>query len=975
MKNIFILLAPLALMLSGCVYEELTNNESEPADGRIFTAFFEQNDTRTYVEEGNLLRWNAGDEISLFDGNTLNRQYKFDGETGDNSGTFSIVSKPFGTGNDLTANYAVYPYGSNIKITEAGVITVTVPAEQSYVKNSFGLNANTMVAATKDTDDTFLKFKNACGYLKLQLYGDDVTVKSITLTGNNNEKIAGNATITPTYSQDPTTSMNTDATESITLDCGEGVTIGTTPENATSFWIVVPPTSFENGFEITITAVNGGTMTKSTSNEIVIKRNVIKPMTAFEVEIEKTIPYSQIFYTYSGDNGVSPSRNQAFLDVDGKMLTYTNEYADGTGIITFDGILSTLGQNAFYNNSNLTSVTIPDGVTTIERGAFSYCSNLTNITFPNSVTTIEMEAIEGCPSISKFNGKFSTADGYCLIADDTLIAFAAKCGATEYTIPENVTNIGNIAFKDCRTLESITIPNNVVAIGHSAFYYCPSLKNVTIGNRVVSIGNYAFGSCTSLTSITIPNNVIEIGTGAFSGCDKIREFRGKHATNDGYALIVDGTLNAFAPECGATQYSIPDNVTEIGYAAFYGCESLTSITIPSSVTTINNNAFSFCDNLKDIFCNAATPPYIGYNSIFTLDSGDKIYVYKECVDLYKSTWNNYSKYIYENGSYPDNTTTTIYYTTSDGQTITSDKLSIKSNTYSNNQGKMVVYGNLGHIPIKAFNQCSNLTSITIPNTVTAIRESAFMDCQNLTTVTIGNGVVTIGDNAFNNCNQLVSVILGESLTTIGEQAFLNCKSLTSVVIPNSVTTIGNNAFRFCSSLTSVSMGNSVTTIGLGVFTSCSSLEEFKGKHASIDGRSLIIDNKIAYYAPASGTEYTIPGEVVSIGNQAFATCDKLTSITIPETVTTIEANAFVYCLSLTKVTIPKAVKEILYGAFNYCSSLATIKVEATTPPTLYDNLIFSGCSNDLKVYVPIESVSAYSSADYWEDLTILSDTE
>ena len=101
----------------------------------------------------------------------------------------------------------------------------------------------------------------------------------------------------------------------------------------------------------------------------------------------------------------------------------------------------------------------------------------------------------------------------------------------------------------------------------------------------------------------------------------------------------------------------------------------------------------------------------------------------------------------------------------------------------------------------------------------------------------------------------------------------------------------------------------------------------------------------------------------------------LTAVTIPETVTTIEGYAFVFCLALTEVTIPKNVTIINFGAFNNCNSLATVKVKATTPPTLYDNDTFSGCSSDLKVYVPTASVNAYMSTDYWKNLTILSDIE
>ena len=150
MKKFLSLLLPLAMLVSGCTQEELQNDQLDSQDGRIFTASFEQNETRTYLEEGNLLRWNAGDQISLFDGNTLNRQYQFDGETGDNAGTFSIVNKPFGTVNDLNSHYAVYPYASDVKISEGGVITAMLPSVQNYAENSAaGIDRNTRCGAQR----------------------------------------------------------------------------------------------------------------------------------------------------------------------------------------------------------------------------------------------------------------------------------------------------------------------------------------------------------------------------------------------------------------------------------------------------------------------------------------------------------------------------------------------------------------------------------------------------------------------------------------------------------------------------------------------------------------------------------------------------------------------------------------------------------------------------------------------------------
>lgn len=286
MKKIYQLLALITILVSGCSQDEVIKNQSSSSNSLIYTASFEGSESRTYLNENGYLRWTANDQISIFEANTYNQQYQFTGKTGDNSGTFEKVSVSYATGTDLSNHYAIYPYNPKTKISETGVITTTIPAEQTYAVNSFGLGDNTMVAVTADKNDTFLKFKNVGGYLELKLYGNDVTVKSITLEGNSNEKIAGTATIAPVYGGTPSITMADDAVESITLDCGEGVIIGSTVETATAFLLVVPPTTFERGFTITITDINGSTFTKSTSKSIEIERNVIKPMTAFEVDFK-----------------------------------------------------------------------------------------------------------------------------------------------------------------------------------------------------------------------------------------------------------------------------------------------------------------------------------------------------------------------------------------------------------------------------------------------------------------------------------------------------------------------------------------------------------------------------------------------------------------------------------------------------------------------------------------------------------------
>ena len=326
MKNLVYILSLLTLLISGCNKEEISRNVTSTSRNRIFTTSFEQNESRTFMNEKRQLSWTKDDIISIFNSNTLNSQYKFDGENGDQSGTFSFVSKAEGIGNHLTTNYAIYPYNINTEITREGVIIATLPEIEYYAVNSFGLNDNTMVAVSKDTEDTFLTFKNVGGYLKLQLYGDDVIVKSITLKGNNGEKIAGKSNITAMYDNEPIVSMQDDATTSITLNCGEkGVKIGSSAEKATAFWLVIPPITFDNGITITITDVDDNVFTQVTNKQVVIERNVIKPMATVKVKTEEPIPT----LTYSTNEEELEGWSEGLFSNDGSYYMAKQAYNNG----------------------------------------------------------------------------------------------------------------------------------------------------------------------------------------------------------------------------------------------------------------------------------------------------------------------------------------------------------------------------------------------------------------------------------------------------------------------------------------------------------------------------------------------------------------------------------------------------------------------------------------------------------------------
>lgn len=276
----------LTVLFAGCANDnEQTVREDAVTDETPFVSTLEQRVSRTYIEDGKYLRWNKDDRISIFRGSTMNLQYRFDGETGDNSGMFYMVDFVFDTGTALDHHYAVYPYDKNFKISETGVITLTLPSEQDYAENSFGIGSNAMVATTKDLSDTFLNFRNINGCLRLQFYGHDITVRSILLRGNAHEKIAGSAHVYSEYGKIPTLQMAEGATETILLDCGEsGVTLSESADEPTTFWIVIPPLVFSEGITVTITDQKNEIKTLSTSNAITIERNVVKPMAVVELE-------------------------------------------------------------------------------------------------------------------------------------------------------------------------------------------------------------------------------------------------------------------------------------------------------------------------------------------------------------------------------------------------------------------------------------------------------------------------------------------------------------------------------------------------------------------------------------------------------------------------------------------------------------------------------------------------------------------
>ena len=318
-----------------------------------------------------------------------------------------------------------------------------------------------------------------------------------------------------------------------------------------------------------------------------------------------------------------------------------------------------------------------------------------------------------------------------------------------------LTSIGDHAFDDCTSLSDISIPNQVTSIGEYAFAGCVSFTSFTIPNGVTSIGSAAFLRCTNLLSIVIVGSVTNIGSYPFADCICLESIVVENTnpiydSRGGCNAIIETATNKLIAGCKNT--IIPNSVTSIGYSAFIGCSTLTTITIPYSVVSCEELAFSGCNGLETI--------------------------------------------IVENGN-----------TKYDSRENCNAIIETASNTLIAGCKSTVIPNSVTSIGGHAFSDFSSLMSITIPNSVTHIGEYAFAGCSNLESVALSDNLIDIGGYAFYLCTNLLSINIPNKVTTIGEWAFGWCSFLTSVVIPQSVTTIGYNSFEGCPNLTSVTVGN------------------------------------------------------------------------------------------------------------------------------------------------------------------------
>ena len=733
---------------------------------------------------------------------------------------------------------------------------------------------------------------------------------------------------------------------------------------------------------------------------------------------------------YYADRVVSADRiinDYAFKTIEDVhcLVAYMGNDTELTLPENYQGENYQIGNSAFSGCSSLTSITIPSSVTSIGDYAFSGCFNLTAVYISSleAWCNIDFGGSSANPLCYAKKLYLNEAHVTELVIPNTVTAiknnaFYNCTSLTSVTVPSSVTSIGSSAFYNCTG--ELTVNCNIPSASSSrnGAFYGSKFSAVTIGDGVTRIGSFAFYGSSSLTAITIPESVTSIGRDAFYGTAWYNN------QPDGVMYIGEVLYKYKGTMPANTSIEVIEGVRSVTESAFYNCSGLTSITIPEGVTSIGSSAFYGCSSLKtvinysDLYIQkgSSTNGYVGCYA-------DKIVEVDEVVNGYYFKTKAGNHYLTH---YAGDDTALVLPEDYQGDDYMIAEMAFQGNE---NIVSVEIPQMVGSIVNRVFADCINLTTINIPENsqLETISSTAFSGCSKLEEVYIGNLEawcnIDFGTNPFSSdmklylngmpVANLTELTLPNTVTMIKDKAFSAWNNLTTVVIPKSVTSVGEEAFKGCSNLSLVInysdlyiQKGSSTNGYVGCYADkIVEVDEvvngyyFKTKagnhyltHYAGDDTALVLPEdyqgddymiaEMAFQGNENIVSVEIPQMVGSIVNRVFADCINLTTINIPENsqLETISSTAFSGCskleevyignleawcnidfgtnpfssdmklylndtpvAELTELTIPNTVATVKNKAFSKWSNLATVIISKGV--TSIGNSAFEGCSN------------------------------
>lgn len=657
--------------------------------------------------------------------------------------------------------------------------------------------------------------------------------------------------------------------------------------------------------------------------------------------------------------------------------------------------LTSLGDSAFQCCMSLTEMTVPDGVTYLY-STFRACYSLRSLTLPeglkgmyNGVTescrVLEnlhlpstLETLDTLPSSLKTvttapgSVRYVSEEGILYDTNENAIlfvnasvggsitiregitaiganAFAGKTALMSIALPESCTSIGNEAFSGCTALTEVGFPDGLKSIGahafentglttltlsqpglciHSfAFSGCSALTSVDITSTESIVMEYAFANCEHLERASFPEEVVRFEGGCFAGCTSLTTVKLPNNLT---------ALHGFEDCTSLTEIEIPASVTKVQANAFKNCGKLTAITLPEGVTSIGENAFAGCSELRTFnFPDSLTS--IGAYA-FRGTALTDVVIPEKVSEIPKWAFEGISSL---------------------------RSVSIRSNLTS--IGDAAFYGaaqlttidlpeSLTAIGSEAFRE-SGLTAVSVPGSVTVVGNMAFYGCEALESISVAPGVERIGDNAFENCVKISEVELPASVGSVGESAFGGCTTLKMVSM--SAKQIGAFAFRGCTVLETVNTSVQLEEIPGYAFNGCVRLtrisENETQKGAYLAGAKRI--GEWAFQGCGALTSVTFGDVLETIGEYAFDSTN-IRVFQFPDSVTEIGGNAIWRNYSITSVHLPAGLKEIARSMFSCATRLEMLTLPESLRTIGYQAFKGNVSLGALKLPEGIETIGA-----------------